>query len=258
MEQAPHLSPEDWHNRFSQQARWTEQVRRYVFHVLDLSGAQKILEVGCGTGVVTLALQSHTNAQLFGLDIRREFLLYAMQKDPKTPFTNGNAFSLPFPDSAFDVVFCHYLLLWLSEPANALVEMKRVARADGYVVIFAEPDYGGRIDYPDVLEALGQNQANALRSQGADPNMGRKIGSLMHSADLREVTVGLLGGQWNAQEVGDAWQSEWQMLEADLKDDVSPSQIEYLKQIDQKAWENGDRILFVPTFYAWGKVQPER
>jgi ubiquinone/menaquinone biosynthesis C-methylase UbiE len=255
MEHAPQLSTENWHNRFSQQARWTEQVRRYVFQALDLYTARKILEVGCGTGVVTRSLQTYALAQLYGLDIRRDFLLYARQYDPKTRFTSGDAFSLPFPNAAFDVALCHYLLLWLEEPVKALLEMKRVTRANGNVVIFAEPDYGGRIDYPDVLESLGQRQANALKSQGADPNMGRKLGSLMHAAGLVEVTVGLLGGQWSAQGVSETWQSEWQMLEADLEHDTTPSQLEYLKQIDRKAWEDGNRILFVPTFYACGKAK---
>jgi SAM-dependent methyltransferase len=255
MEHAPRLSIVDWDNRFSQQARWTEQIRRYVFQTLNLSTASKILEVGCGTGVITRSLQIHTSAHLFGLDIRLDFLLYAQQQDHKTCHIHGDAFSLPFLNAAFDVTLCHYFLLWLSRPDQALEEMKRVTRENGHVVIFAEPDYVGRIDYPEVLEALGQSQVNALKSQGADPAIGRRLGSLMQAAGLTDVTVGLLGGQWHAQQIGDAWQSEWQMLEADLEGDISLSQLEYLQQIDQKAWENGERILYVPTFYAWGKVK---
>jgi hypothetical protein len=32
-----------------------------------------------------------------------------------------------------------------------------------------------------------------------------------------------------------------------------PAVIDALQEIDQLAWSRGERVLFVPTFYAWGR-----
>jgi SAM-dependent methyltransferase len=57
--------------------------------------------------------------------------------------------TLPF-QPVFDVTFCHFLLLWVSNPEKVVAEMGRVTRPGGSVRL-AEPDYGGRIDYPESL-----------------------------------------------------------------------------------------------------------
>ena len=42
----------DWHARYVQQARWTNQLRHYLYRKAGLRDGQQILEVGCGTGAV--------------------------------------------------------------------------------------------------------------------------------------------------------------------------------------------------------------
>ena len=77
--------------------------------------------------------------------------------------------------------------------------MKRVTRPGGTVAALAEPDYGGRIDFPDSLGELGQWQAFALGSQGANPNVGRRLMAEFIAADLDSVESGLMGGQWKSR-----------------------------------------------------------
>ena len=60
----------------------------------------------------------------------------------------------------------------------------------------AEPDYGGRIDYPDELSEIGRLQMMSLARQGANPQVGRKLKAILREAGIREVEVGILGGQW--------------------------------------------------------------
>jgi len=74
--------------------------------------------------------------------------------------------------------------------------MRRVVKPGGWVVALAEPDYGGRIDYPDQLSALGWKQASALSAQGADTNAGRKLAGWLAETGLKGIQTGLLGGQW--------------------------------------------------------------
>ena len=80
--------------------------------------------------------------------------------------------------------------------------MRRVVQPGGWVAALAEPDYGGRIDYPDALAALGWKQAAAVHAQGADIYAGRKLAGWLGQAGLKDIQVGLLGGQWGAPPLG--------------------------------------------------------
>jgi SAM-dependent methyltransferase len=217
--------------------------------------AQRVLEVGCGTGAILRNLPDTIPLQV-GLDIDRDYLNLAMRKTQKTGLTQGDGHALPYPDGYFDITLCHFLLLWVANPEKVLREMVRVTRPGGAVLALAEPDYGGRIDYPEELGQLGMWQAEALKQQGADPCMGRKLAGLFHEAGLESVETGVLGGQWSSGSPDwGAWESEWAVLEADLSQKPSFSKkLGFLKKLDQSATQNGERVLFVPTFYAYGRV----
>jgi len=250
------LSLAGWHSRFEQQAQWTSPLRRYLFERARIQAAGRILDVGCGTGVLLAGLPAQTQAQHFGLDILPERLKFARSVAPGARFVGGDGLSLPFPPGIFDLVFCHFLLLWVSDPRRAVTEMSRVAHPGGWVLALAEPDYGGRIDYPDDIAELGRLQTQALRRQGADPHLGRRLGEIFTSAGLVNVEVGLLGGQWRLPYRAEDWDMEWQVMENDLAGRLSPSEIEVWKKRDRQAYLSGSRILYVPTFYAVG-TKPE-
>jgi ubiquinone/menaquinone biosynthesis C-methylase UbiE len=244
--------PNDWHARFEQQAGWTENLRRYILTRLDLPANARILECGCGTGAISSRLSDYAQYRVHGIDLHMPFLRLAARQDPATRYCGANALHLPYASEAFDAVTCHFFLLWVPQAGAALAEMVRVARPGAAVIAFAEPDYGGRIDHPIPLAELGALQAQSLRHQGADPNMGRKLSGLFHSAGLSRVETGLLGGQWQGAPSSAEIDAEWTTLEADLAAMLSQARLEELRRIDYHAWEAGERVLFVPTFYAIG------
>ncbi len=248
------MIPSAWQARFLQQSRWTEEVRRYLYQQIGLERAVRILEVGCGPGVILADLEPSTRAAVHGLDIRLDFLRLGQSLVPDARLTCGDGLALPYADGSFDITLCHFLLLWLDDPLRALAEMHRVTRENGYVVALAEPDYTARIDYPEELSELGKLQAAALASQGANPGLGRRLPALFQAAGLRRVRVGLLGGQWGQPLEPEFMQSEWTVIEHDLQARLPKEELARLRRIDEAAWKQGIRILFVPTFYAWGKV----
>ena len=149
------LTPQDWHQRFTQQAQWTRDLRAYLYQRVEIAQAQRVLEVGCGTGAILADLPAQIPLQV-GLDVDRQNLHLAMRSTPGTGFTQGDGHALPYPDGCFDVTYCHFLLLWVADPAQVLREMVRVTRPGGAVLALAEPDYGGRVDYPEELAILGK------------------------------------------------------------------------------------------------------
>jgi hypothetical protein len=132
--------------------------------------------------------------------------------------------------------------------------MARVSKSGGIVIALAEPDYQARIDYPMPLEELGQKQTESLVKQGIDPTMGRKLRGLFHQAGLKEITSGILGAQWEMAESQIIDENEWKMIQLDLGGELPPKVIDTYQIIEVRARENGNRVLFIPTFYAAGIV----
>ncbi len=260
------LSPLEWHNRFVLQARWTRKIRTYIFKRARVLHNNRILEIGCGTGAIineTIPMIGGYNnqnigkdsyAHIFGLDLNINYLLLASNLVPVAKLTQGDAHTLPYPRDCFDLTICHFLLLWVTHPEVVVTEMARVTAPGGAVFILAEPDYGGRIDYPLELGQLGIWQHEALKSQGAEPNLGRQLASILNKAGLKNIEVGVLGGQWKGKPEKDELESEWMVLLSDLQNYVPLERLEQLQKIDANAWKRGERILYVPTFYGWGRV----
>lgn len=242
--------PVDWHARYTQQAGWTAPTRKYIYQKAGLNTASRVLEPGCGTGAI---LSDCPAGKLHGIDWDFPNLQICRQTTPHAALACANALSLPYPSSFFDACISHFFLLWV-DADRALAEMHRVTHPGGVIIALAEPDYGGRIDCPSELVELGHLQGLALKNQGADPLTGRKLAGLFVNAGLEHVTTGVMGGEWGSTALDDGWEQEWAALEFDLAGEISSERLAELRRIDAAAWTHGERILFVPTFYAIGRV----
>jgi SAM-dependent methyltransferase len=244
----------DWHARYLQQAGWTSRTRRYLYENAEFFKACRILEVGCGTGALLAEFPALTPAVIHGLDISLDNGRRARQNASTARLTCGDGHHLPYPDGCFDIVFCHFLLLWVKSPIIVLGEMKRVTRPGGALLALAEPDYAGRIDYPPDLEPLGRWQAESLLKQGADPDAGRKLKGWFVSAGIAPIESGIIAGGWSGSPSSEEQEMEWSVIKADLAGIIPPAELQRIKSVDENAWASGERVLFVPTFYTWGRV----
>lgn len=248
------LSVQEWHARFSLQARWTQPLRSFLYSRAGLDGAARVLDVGCGTGALQGELSQYLSMQVHGLDLDPALLAEAVRNHPRSIFTLADANAMPYVGGSFDLTLCHYLLLWVADPRQVLLEMRRLTRPGGALLVLAEPDYGGRVDYPVELAELGCLQAASLRQQGAEPESGRRLIGLFSSLGLDSVETGVLGAQWSGPLSIQELESEWAVLRSDLQGWLSPEQFEQLRHLDEKSWQRGERVLFVPTFYAFGRL----
>jgi len=104
-----------------------KQKRILLEYISNFDKDVKILEVGCGTGRFLKFLESKGYHQLSGIDQAKTMLNIAKNKtSAKLRF--GDAYSLPYNDGEFDVVFSIHVLMHLDFPERMLAEMLRVCK----------------------------------------------------------------------------------------------------------------------------------
>ena len=81
----------------------------------------KILDLGCGSGIIGAAFQDFFQAKVIGVDIKDNRI-------SPFPFRVLNGKSLPFPENSFDIVLINYVLHHSEDPTSLLKEAKRVAK----------------------------------------------------------------------------------------------------------------------------------
>ena len=246
------LSYQEWDEQFTRQAGWTRGTRAHLYRRANLLRAARVLDVGSGTGVLTEELADRTKGQVVGVDLDPGMVDFAQKRHGKALYQSGDAHDLAFRDGWFDLVVCQFLLLWCSDAARVAQEMIRVTRPGGTVVVCAEPDYGGRIDYPDL--PLGHWQSLSLRREGADPQLGRKLRSLFALPGVRHSELGLIPGLWDLATLRDQFDAEWSLWERSLGGLVSPDELARIKAADLAAIQTGERLVFMPVFYALVRV----
>jgi len=239
----------NWHVRYTQQAKWTRSLRGYIFNKINLIGSRRVLEVGCGTGAILSELPAHP--PVHGLDIDPVALAQCHSHVPTASLIHGNARQLPYIDRSFGVVYCHFLLLWVRDPLQALFEMKRVTEEGGHIIAFAEPDYTARMDKPGELLQLGKWQTEALKRQGANPGFGAQVADAFYQAGIRIIETGTIRNAGHEASEED-WEIEWEVIESDLAGSVPEADIQKMKDLDLIARERKERVLNVPTYFAWG------
>jgi SAM-dependent methyltransferase len=118
-------------------------VGRFLRRVSDLAATERprrVLEVGCGEGVVLATLTARLpGARFDGLELDETALEQARARCPGARLVRGDGCELPFGDQSFDLVVCLEVLEHLPEPARALRELRRVARAGCLLSVPHEP-----------------------------------------------------------------------------------------------------------------------
>lgn len=108
-----------------------EELDRALLDEVAWRPGERVLDVGCGTGVYLAALGSRS-VDVIGIDTDMAPLRRAQSAG--RPVAAASGLRLPFADGAFETVICHKTLYLFPRPLDAARELARVIRPGGRVV----------------------------------------------------------------------------------------------------------------------------
>jgi demethylmenaquinone methyltransferase / 2-methoxy-6-polyprenyl-1,4-benzoquinol methylase len=118
--------------------RWRRLVSRKLKDVLDREDAL-VLDVACGTGDLSVKLQTSGKAKVIGTDFCRPMLEIAFDKNGKNqtsiPYLEADGMNLSFANSTFDAVTIAFGLRNFSNWQDGLVELHRILKSGGKLAI---------------------------------------------------------------------------------------------------------------------------
>ncbi|MCX8173399.1 MAG: class I SAM-dependent methyltransferase [Thermoplasmata archaeon] len=235
------MRAEQWDEFFVYQAGWGKSAREFVYRHTDLYRAENVLELGCGTGVITREIAERTEGKVVAVDINKEFLGIAGRrvKEKNVEFLEMDAHSLDFPDRTFDRIYFANFLLWARVPDKVFSEIARTLKPSGYLGILSEPDYGGRVDYP--CEGIWERVVLKLKEEGANPFIGRRLRELCRNHGF-EVKLDALQGMFAPEEIQRCYEFEAEFAGIPEKE----------LEIARKAVNQRIAFLIMPVIYGYG------
>ncbi len=176
----------------SHRARTAENSAAYLLP--HLTAGQRLLDVGCGPGTITLDLAVRVApGAVVALDREPAILAEVERSARERGVSNlttvvGDVYALDLDDAAFDVVHAHQVLQHLSDPVAALREMRRVTRPGGVVAV-RDADYAAMTWYPAEprLDRWLELYRQVARANGAEPDAGRRLLAWTRAAGFSEI-----------------------------------------------------------------------
>src|SRR5437870_10512939 len=91
--------------------------RDLVERARPIGPSDRILDLGCGTGIVARVLRERLGgaARITGLDLSPQMIAMAKSVAPELDFREGNAMAIPFADHSFDLVLSQQMLQFVPD-----------------------------------------------------------------------------------------------------------------------------------------------
>jgi ubiquinone/menaquinone biosynthesis C-methylase UbiE len=157
-----------------------------LLRTADLRAGERVLDVACGTGVITrtAAEQVGQTGTVTAVDLAPDMLEVAKATPAAgapIEWHQADAASLPLPDASYDVALCQMGLMFMEDRTGALAELHRVLTPGGRVAI----NTPGRIQ--PLFEAMEQAIVEHV-----DPGLGAFVSAVFSMHDPSAL-AGLLG-----------------------------------------------------------------
>lgn len=172
--------------------RTVENSASYIMN--ELKPGRSLLDVGSGPGTITADFAKRlAPGRVTAVEATASALALTSDEVNRQSLTNvafvvSDIHALNFPDNSFDIVHAHQVLQHVSNPVQALREMRRVCKP-GSIVAARDGDYAGFIWYPTLpaLDEWIKWYQKAARANGGEPNAGRYLLSWAQHAGFTDV-----------------------------------------------------------------------
>lgn len=230
-------------------------VGRRVLLQAGLRKGMKVADFGCGVGLVTRMLAeivgpsgSVTGIDLSAAQLEQARALCEKEGLSNTRFVEASAYDTGLKRGSFDLVYCRFLLLHLTDPASCLREMRELLRPGGVLVV-EDGDLTSAISVPPTaLDAFADLFGRLGPTRGLDYTLGSNLYQLVIGAKFSDVSLevhqpAVLKGEnryllkWSVEEAGRAF------VDAGL---ITWAQLERTLQEMQEAIENPAVIVLMP------------
>ncbi|TDX00375.1 ubiquinone/menaquinone biosynthesis C-methylase UbiE [Dinghuibacter silviterrae] len=163
---------------------------------IGVTGVSNILELACGTGIVTRHLidRLFLTVELTATDINEEMLAIAQGKilAPNISWDAIDMSAIPYDDDLFDVVVCQFGLMFVPDKIKAVKEMHRVLKKGGKLLFNV---WGNIADnpiwriYSTVIKDFFPNAAQLTGPGPFSMSDEKKVLALLNEAGFTDHTV---------------------------------------------------------------------
>jgi SAM-dependent methyltransferase len=223
----------------------------------------RVADFGCGVGAMTrnLAQIVGREGHATGIDLHKPQLVEAANLCAQSGFSNvsfskADACDTKLADNLFDLVYCRFLLIHLTDPLACLREMRRVLKPGGIIFVEDGDLRSGGSTPSSALDQFGGLFERLGPRKGVDYRLGRDLYRLIKRADFEDVEVDIYqpaysrGRErafltWSIEEAGEG------LVSAGL---LSRSELEYTLDQMQTASDNPDILVLMPRMsQVWGR-----
>jgi SAM-dependent methyltransferase len=167
-----------------------------LFDRAGISPGIKCLEIGCGSGDMSLELARRVGAggQVLGVDIDLTKIELARREAAQLQVDNVEFRVLDIRESdltaAFDPVYARFVLTHLSDPERVVGLIHNLLKPGGLIVL-VDIDFSGHFVYPEssAFNRYHELYCAAVQKRGGDPNIGPRLPLLLRQNGFADIQV---------------------------------------------------------------------
>lgn len=162
---------------------YKEELRNF-----SLRNKKKILDAGCGTGIVSRYLESTLpNSEIHACDFSELRLKQAQNTDLNSSihYFHSDLLKIDQPDHSYDFIFCRFVYEYLSHPVEVTEEFKRVLSPNGQICLVDTDGcfinlWSENAELQSYIETLRRNLT-------VDLFAGRKLSTYLKRAGFKNI-----------------------------------------------------------------------
>ncbi len=178
---------------YSRQFRELTPLRRHILSRLPLRSWGRVVEPGCGTGLLAAELSELTSASYTGIDTDCRAITIALERT-----SGAGGFRFVCADAldlipAADAYVSSFFLATVTDPVAWLRKVWRVLPEGGLYAVFGEYDYDSIVEEPEsgLVEALRES----LEADGFSTRLGGELDCVFEEAGFSVAGSGSVQGR---------------------------------------------------------------